>query len=134
MKGAPMNGIIRAAMAILLVALPLLSACSASSDTDSDRDNPPRQLSVRVYYTDSTTPNVLVNVPLRAVTTAIRIASIARAFGTSIEIGDHGEGLDRTVRLDEVDLEAMREAILAMEPGPVVQIEEGGERVEIWID
>jgi hypothetical protein len=134
MKGALMNTIPRAALVILLMALPLLSACSASSDTDSDRDKPPRQLSVRVYYTDSTTPNVLVNVPLRAVTTAIRIASIARAFDARIEIGDHGEGLDRTVRLNDVDLKALREAILAMEPGPVMRIEEGGERVEIWID
>ncbi len=126
-----MTGILRAAMVILLMALPLLSACSTPSDTASDRDNPPRQVSVRVYYTDSTTPNVLVNIPLRAVTTAIRLATVARALGASIEIG---ENHDRTVRLDEVDLEAVREALLAMEPGPVLQIEEGGERVEIWID
>ena len=126
-----MIGIFRAAMVIPLMALPLLSACATPDDAATGRDNPPRQVSVRVYYTDSTTPNVLVNIPLRAVTTAIRIATIARAFGASIEIGDDHH---RSVHLEEVDLEAVREALLAMEPGPVLQVEEDGERVEIWID
>jgi len=36
--------------------------------------------------------------------------------------------------LDELDLDAVREALQAMEPGPVLQFEEEGERVEIRID
>jgi len=124
-------GIVRAATVILLMVLPFLSTCSAPESAVSEGDDPPRQVSVRVYYGDSTTPNVLVNVPLRAVTTAIRFATIARAFGASIEIGDDDH---QTVRLDGVDLEEVRRALLAMEPGPVLQVEEGDERVEIWID
>ena len=108
-----------------------LNACSDTTGAASERVNRPRQLSVRVYHTDSSTPNVLVNIPLRVVTTAIRIASIARALGATIEID---ADQDRTVHLDDVDLHAVREAILAMERGPVLKFEEGGERVEIWID
>ncbi len=126
-----MNGIIRVAALILLMILPSLSACSDSTGDASDRGSRPRQLSVRVYHTDSTTPNVLVNIPLRVVTTAIRIASIARALGATIEID---ADQDRSVHLDEVDLDAVREAILTMERGPVLKLEEGGERVEIWIN
>jgi hypothetical protein len=126
-----MNGILRVAALILLMVLPSLSACSNPTDAASDRVGRPRQLSVRVYHTDSTTPNVLVNIPLSVVTTAIRIAAIARALGATIEID---ADQDRTVHLDEVDLDAVREAILAMERGPVLKLEEGGERVEVWIN
>jgi hypothetical protein len=129
-----MSIFLRAAPVVLLTALPLLSACSGPTDAASDGDSSPRQLSVRVYYTDSTTPNVLVNVPLRAVTAALRLASVARALGADIRIGDHCDHRDCTVHLDDADLEALREAILAMQPGPVVQVDEGGERVEIWIE
>ncbi len=128
--------VVRRVLAVmLLLALPCLIACSAPTGAASDRDTPPpRHISVRIYHTDSTTPNVLVNVPLRVVTIALRVASVARAFGASIEISGIEIGGKRTVHLDDVDLEAVREAILAMEPGPVIQIEEGGERVEIWIN
>ncbi len=126
-----MNGILPVAALVLLMVLPTLSACSDPTGAESDRVSRPRQLSVRVYHTDSTTPNVLVNIPLRVVTTAIRIASIARALGATIEID---ADQDRKVHLDDVDLHAVREAILAMERGPVLTLEEGGERVEIWIN
>jgi hypothetical protein len=36
--------------------------------------------------------------------------------------------------LDEVDLDAVREALLGMESGPLLQFEAGGERVGIWIE
>lgn len=121
----------RAALLILALSVPFLCAGCASGAPASEGGAPPRQVSVRVYYGDSTTPNVLVNVPLRAVTTAIRFATIARAFGASIELGDDDH---RRVDLNEVDLEKMRKALATMEPGPVLQVEEGGERVEIWID
>jgi len=126
-----MTGDIRPAIAIMMAVLSLLSACSAPDDAAGGRDAKPRRISVRIYYSDSTTPNVLISVPLRTVTAALRVASIAGALGAHIEIGEDD---DRTVRLDAVEFDAVRKALQTTESGPVLQVEEGGERVEIWVE
>ncbi len=120
---------------LLLLALPLQAACSRSHAADRGAVDDNRHLSLRIYSTGSTTPNLLLNVPITVISTAVRIATIAQAFGARIEISDLGPGRRTTVDLEDIDLSAILEALRVMKPGPILQLEEeNGERLEIWVN
>ena len=118
----------------LLLALPLLVACAGPTHAASSDEPDQRHLSLRLYSTDSSTPNLLINLPLRVVTAAVRIASIAQAFGARIEFDGVELGGGHSLRLDKVDWKAVRKALRTVEQGPLLQVENGRERIEIWID
>jgi len=91
-----------------------------------------RWLKIRVYDDDSTTPTVLVNLPMSLVTAFVRIANrteIKSHVDISTEGGEHGH-----VRLKDVDLEELIQQLDKMEPGQILEAQENGRRVSIAIE
>src|SRR5687767_6833625 len=87
-----------AGVLVLALAAPLLAAADARPRDQKRVDAPrapeagrARWLKVRVYENGATTPTVLVNLPLRAVTVAARLFAAAGALGGSVTIDAGGE-------------------------------------------
>jgi hypothetical protein len=96
-----------------------------------------RWLKIRVYENNSSTPNVLVNLPLRAASTLVQIAARSGLLDAAVEVDVNlpSEGEDKgSLRVSGKDVEQFWEAIASMEPGQLVQIQDDGDRVEIWIE
>jgi len=119
----------------VLVALALFGtavAVAPSSAAEKAKSSTTRWLKIRVYENDSATPTVLVNLPVRLVAAAIKVAEVSGSL-------DHGrirvsaDG-DRGAPLEDVDLSALLKEIETMEPGPIVDAKDGGERVTIWVE
>ncbi|MCZ6695226.1 MAG: hypothetical protein O7A63_01680 [Acidobacteria bacterium] len=94
-----------------------------------------RYLKIRVYHGDSETPNVIVNLPLKAVTALVRLAVRSGVLDGEIQIDvPHGTRGDKQLSLSGEDLEEFFDVLASMGPGEIVKIQDDDERVEIWIE
>ena len=110
-----------------ILALSLAAVPVAAKDTVKGR-----WLKIRVYEKGATTPTVLVNLPMSLVTAVLRIAARTDA---SVNLDAPAEGGEKThVRIKDFDLDAFAREIDAMEPGQIVEIQDGDDKVSIWIE
>ncbi len=115
-----------AALAAVL-ALSLTVVPAAAKDSGKGR-----WLKIRVYENGATTPTVLVNLPMSLVTAALRIA--ARTDAT-VHVDPQSEGGEKThLRIKDFDLDALVKEIDGMEPGQIVEVQDGDDKVSIWIE
>lgn len=120
-----MHRTLRVAATHLVVAGLLLALASPAVARD-------RWLKIRVYEDGSRTPTVLVNLPMRIVSAAVRLAAVAGACEGHVRAeGKEGKG---SVRFKDIDLEGLLREIENMEAGQIVEIEDGEDRVSIWIE
>jgi len=110
-----------------LLALSLAAVPVAAKDTAKGR-----WLKIRVFEKGATTPTVLVNLPMSLVTTVLRIAARTDAR-VSVDAGLEGSEKTR-LRVKDFDLDAFAREIDGMEPGQIVEIQNGDDRVSIWIE
>ena len=121
-----LKGVALAALAGIL-ALSMTACPAAARDTGKGR-----WLKIRVYEHGATTPTVLVNLPMSLVTAAMKIA--ARTDAT-VNLDSPAEGCEKTrLRIKDFDLEALVKEIDAMEPGQIVEVQDGDDKVSIWIE
>lgn len=121
-----LKGVALAALAGLLV-LSLTAIPAAAKDTAKGR-----WLKIRVYEKGATTPSVLVNLPMSLVTAALRIAARTEA---SVSLDAPAEGGEKTrLRIKDLDLDALVKEIDTMEAGQIVEIQDGDDKVSIWIE
>jgi hypothetical protein len=118
---------------VALAALAGILALSMTADPAAARDTGKgRWLKIRVYEHGATTPTVLVNLPMSLVTAAMKIA--ARTDAT-VNLDSPAEGGEKTrLRIRDFDLEALVKEIDAMEPGQIVEVQDGDDKVSIWIE
>ncbi|HEU4400735.1 MAG TPA: hypothetical protein VFT43_01390, partial [Candidatus Polarisedimenticolia bacterium] len=120
-----MRRLARTPLFALLAGLILIAASAstalARSRSVTDRAAGGRWLRIRVYEHGSSTPSVLVNLPLKLVSEVVHLATTGRDA--------HVKG---TIEVD--DLDALGKEIEAMEPGQILEIEDGGGRVSIGIE
>jgi hypothetical protein len=119
-----------AALAGFLV-LSLGAVPAAAKDTQKGR-----WLKIRVYENGSSTPTVLVNLPMGFVSAAVKILARGGSAHATIDgpIEGSSEGGKTKVRLRDVDLEALLGELESMAPGQIVEVQEDDERVSIWIE
>jgi hypothetical protein len=91
-----------------------------------------RWLKIRVYENGSTTPNVLVNVPMGVVSAFLRIAAHTEAHARIDLPGDGGE--KSHVRVQDLDLEEVIRELDSMDPGQILEVQKDDQRVSIWIE
>ncbi|MBI4168715.1 MAG: hypothetical protein HY510_02110 [Acidobacteria bacterium] len=129
-----MHRTLRVAATHLVVAGLLLTLASPAVARDRDResDRQGRWLKIRVYEDGSRTPTVLVNLPMRIVSAAARVAAVAGACGGHVRV--EGKESKGSLRSKDIDLEGLLEEIENMEAGQIVEIEDGEDRVSIWIE
>lgn len=121
-----LKGFALATLAGLLV-LSLTALPAAAKDTAKGR-----WLKIRVYEKGATTPSVLVNLPMSLVTAALRIAARTEA---SVSLDAPAEGGEKTrLRIKDLDLDALVKEIDTMEAGQIVEIQDGDDKVSIWIE
>jgi hypothetical protein len=91
-----------------------------------------RWLKIRVYEKQATTPTVLVNLPMGVVSAAVKIFARSGAHASidgDIEGGPHGR-----LKFDAKELDEILQELEAMAPGQVLEVDDDGERVSIWIE
>jgi len=128
----PFKSVAAAALAGLLV-LPVAGVPAFAKEQQRGR-----LLKIRVYARGSSTPTVVVNLPMSFVSAAARIlARTGAAHATlSSSAGESPGGGKAKLRFQdhEVDLEEFMREIEALEPGQVVEMQEEDERISIWIE
>lgn len=125
---------LRIAAIPLVVAALLLSLPSPAGarDRDKESDGQGRWLKIRVYEDGSKTPTVLVNLPMRLVSAALRLAAVTGACADHVRV--EGKMLKGHDRLKDIDLEALLKEIENLEAGQIVEMEDDEDRVSIWIE
>jgi hydroxymethylglutaryl-CoA reductase len=119
-----------AAITVGLMLLALGVATTAAAEKRETTEG--RYLKIRVYDGDSETPNVIVNLPLKAVTALFRLVVRSGVLDGEIHIDvPHG---DRQLNLSGEDLEEFIDVLASMGPGEIITVQEDDERVEIWIE
>ena len=114
---------------VLLGLLVLSLTVSPILARDSSRS---RWLKIRVYQNGSSTPNVLVNLPMSVVTAFLHIAARADARA-SLDVPD--SSCEKThVRVKDIDLEEVIQELETMDPGQIVEVQHDDQRVSIWIE
>ena len=124
-----LKGVAAAALTCLLV-LSLGALPAAAKETQKGR-----WLKIRVYEKGSSTPTVLVNLPMSFVSAAVKILSKSSAQATidaSLESSPEGGRSDPRHR--EIDLEALVKELESMDPGQILEVQEDDGRVSIWIE
>lgn len=115
-----------------LAAALLLGLCLAAlSGPAVARDRPERTpeprgrwLKIRVYERDASTPTLLINLPVQLVSAFVHLAAAAGAGHVKTE----------ALELKDIDLEALWKEIEAMEPGTLIDLQDGGDRLSIGIE
>ena len=132
-----------AAALLLGTALAGLAAPALARDrSEGNPGRPGRWLKVRVYEHDAGTPTVIVNLPLKLVSAFIHLAAASEAGRSqrpAAPAADEPGARHHRIRLndvylDDVDLEALWKVIETMEPGSLVEIQNGDDRVDIAIE
>jgi len=128
----PYKSVVAGALAGLLV----LSVAAAPVFAKEQQKG--RWLKIRVYARGSSTPTVLVNLPVTFVSAAVRfLARTGAAHATlSSSAGESSGGGKAKLRFQDhdVDLEEFMREIEALEPGQVVEMQEEDERISIWVE
>jgi hypothetical protein len=120
------------AVVVALILLGTAVAVAPLSAADGAKTSTTRWLKIRVYENDSATPTVLVNLPVRLVAAAVKVAAAAGALDHGrIHISSDG---DRDLHLEDLDLQAILKEVETMEPGLIVEVKDGGDRVTIWVE
>jgi len=94
-------------------------------------------LKIRVYENDAKTPTVLVNVPFALARAALRLAAASGSLHAHLHHGEirvDTDGKTETLRSADKELEDLIRAIEALPPGQIVEIQDGEDRVSIWIE
>src|SRR2546422_595325 len=111
------------AVAVIL-ALSLTASPAAARDTQKAR-----WLKIRVYANGAATPSVLVNLPMSLVSAVLRVAAKGETRASVDSPGSEGE---RPVpRHNDLDLGALIQELEAMEPGQIMEVQDGDEKVSI---
>lgn len=129
-----MNRVLKKTVAVALAAFLLLSLAATTPVAAKDAQKG-RWLKLRVYTQGSSTPSVLVNLPMSFVSAAVKVLAKSGAQATidgSLETSP--EASRSRVRLKEIDLEALVLELESMEPGQILEVQEDDERVSIWIE
>ena len=127
----------RKRFAAFLVASALLSASVAFAAPAREQDDgrKMRWLKIRVYESGSTTPNVVVNVPVKIVELFLRAAAASGVTDAAVDAvnAEMAKGKSGRLRLDRLDLEAVWKELEKMD-GQIVEVNDGDGRVSILID
>ncbi|HKB08170.1 MAG TPA: hypothetical protein VKF61_07835 [Candidatus Polarisedimenticolia bacterium] len=128
-----MNRVLMRSVALAMAAVLFLSlAATPAAARDASKG---RWLKIRVYAHGSTTPTVLVNLPMSFVSAAVKVLSRSGAQATidaSLEGSPEGGRSDPRHR--EIDLEALVKELESMDPGQILEVQEDDGRVSIWIE
>ena len=128
-----MNRVLKRSVALAMVAVLLLSlGATPAAAKDASKG---RWLKIRVYAHGSTTPTVLVNLPMSFVSAAVKVLAKSGAQAT-IDASLESSPEDRSSgpRHREIDLEALVKELEAMDPGQILEVQEDDGRVSIWIE
>ncbi len=123
----PRLKVLAAAGAAAFLVLSLAASPAAARDTQRAR-----WLKIRVYQNGAGTPSVLVNLPMRLVSAVLRVTAKGETrAGTDLP----GAGGDTPgPGHKDLDLDTLIRALEAMEPGQIVEVQDGDEKVSIWIE
>jgi len=140
-----MRPIRRPLAAALLLGAALTCLAAPALARDRPEGNPGRAgrwLKVRVYEHDAGTPTVIVNLPLKLVSAFVHMAAVSdtgRSRRPAAAAADEPGARHHRIRLNDlelgdVDLEALWKVIETMEPGSLVEIRNGDDRVDVAIE
>ena len=128
----PYKSVVAGALAGLLV----LSVVAAPVFAKEQQKG--RWLKIRVYARGSSTPTVLVNLPMTFVSAAARVlARTGAAHATLTSSAGESAGAGKTrLQFDdrEVDVEDLLKEIEELAPGQILEMQEEDERVSIWVE
>ena len=128
----PFKSVAAAALAGLLV-LPLAAVPAVAKEQQKGR-----LLKIRVYARGSSTPTVLVNLPMTFVSAAARILAMTGAAHATLSSSSGESPRGGTTRLHckdhDLDVEDFLREIESLEPGQVVEVQQDDERISIWIE
>jgi hypothetical protein len=113
--------------AAAFLVLSLAASPAAARDTQKAR-----WLKIRVYQDGAGTPSVLVNLPMSLVSAVLRMTAKAETRADTDLPGAGGDGPGP--RHKDLDLGALIRELEAMEPGQIVEVQDGDEKVSIWIE
>ena len=129
-----MNRSLKSVAAAALAGLVILAiAVAPAAAKDSQKG---RLLKIRVYEKGSSTPTVLVNLPMSFVSAAMKILARCGAARATIDgsIDDSSEGGGAKIHVKDLDLDEIIKELESMEPGQIIEVQDEGERVSIWIE
>lgn len=127
---------LKALSALLLASALLLGpGVSSAAEKDPEAGRKMRWLKIRVYENGSATPNVVVNVPVKVVEFFLRAAAASGATGAAVDAvnAEMAKDTGGRLRLKDLDLEAMWKELEKMD-GQIVEVNDGGDRVSIYIE
>jgi hypothetical protein len=127
----------RKVFAAILVTSALLFAAAAFAAPAREHDDGKkmRWLKIRVYENGSTTPNVVVNVPVKIVELFLRAAAASGAADAAVDAvnAEMAKGTSGRLRINTLDLEAVWKELEKMD-GQIIEVNDGDGRVSIFID
>jgi hypothetical protein len=120
---------------LLLTALLAAPATAPAAADEQEAGGKLRWLKIRVYEDGSKTPNVAVNLPVRVVELVLRLASATGAVDAAVDSvnAEMAKETGGRVRIKGLDLEALWKELERM-GGQIVEINDGGDRVSIYIE
>jgi len=129
-----MNRALKSVAAVALVGLLALSLAAVPAAAKDPQKG--RWLKIRVYAKGSSTPTVLVNLPMSLVSAAVKILARSGAGHATIDTSIEGstESGKTKFRFKDRDLDEVLRELESMEPGQIVEVQEDDERVSIWIE
>jgi hypothetical protein len=125
----------RFAALLLIGALLATTGAFAASAKEPDDGKKVRWLKIRVYENGSATPNVVVNVPVKIVELILRAAAASGATDAAVEAvnAEMAKDTGGRLRIKNLDLEAVWKELEKMD-GQIVEVNDGGDRVSIFIE
>jgi hypothetical protein len=128
----PFKSVVAGALAGLLV----LSVAAAPAFAREQQKG--RWLKIRVYGRGSSTPTVLVNLPMTLVSAAARILARSGAAHAALtsSVGESAGGGKTKVQFKdhELDVEEFLREIESLEPGQILEVQDEDERVSIRVE
>lgn len=123
-------------LAIPLVAgfVLLVAGMSLTYTADEKDTGGAKLLKIRVYENNSETPNVLVNVPVKLASAFFRIAASSGWLNAGLNMCDDDDRHGHHLKITGEQIEELWSEIEKMQPGRIVEIQDGGDRVEISIE
>ncbi len=98
------------------------------------KDGKGRWLKIRVYEKGSSTPSVLVNLPMALVTAVVKIAAHGGHHATIDGSADISFGGKNHMQLHDVDIDEIIVQLESMDSGQIIEVQEEDQRVSIWIE
>ena len=119
----------------VMTALLFATLASAAPAKDPEDGRKTRWLKIRVYENGSATPNVVVNVPVKIVELFLRAAAASGVTDAAVDSvnAEVARNTGGRLRLKDLDLEAIWKELEKMD-GQIVEVNDNGDRVSIFID